>query len=299
MDTWIFYALLAPAVYAVVNFIDKYLLSKEVKDYNAMPIYTAITGFVVGTLFWVVNGFPLLSSRDSLIVIATGILTTWSLIAYFKALSFEETSKVIILFQMLPIVTLLLSFLFLKETITPKQFIGFILIIFASIAVSVEKEKKGFILSPAFFYILIYDILWAASGVLIKFAINANSFWKILSYESWGIGIGGIMVYLIISPIRNAFNKSLKKITKRALSIIALNEGVFVLAKSLTFFAFSLGPVALVSVLENTQTFYGIIFGFALTIIAPSIFKEDISRKGLVKKLVASIILFLGILLLR
>ena len=149
--TWLIFALLAPAVYAVVTFIDKYLLSNKIKDYNAMPIYTAAVGFIAGSILWVVNGFPTLPMKDALIVLTTGILTGTSLYVYFKALSTEETSKINILFQMFPIMSMLLAFLLLREKISMLQYGGFFLILFATTLISYENDGGRFKFSQAFF----------------------------------------------------------------------------------------------------------------------------------------------------
>ena len=186
---WVIPALIAPAVYTIVNFIDKYIVSKEVKDYRGMPIYGTIMGFVVGTLFWIITGFPLLSLRDALIVLSTGMLTIWGAALYFKAISHEDASKLILLFQMMPVFVLILALLFLGEKITTPQILGFFLILSAVIGISVEKGKREFKISQTLLLILLVDLIWAASAILIKFAIDANSFSKILSFESWGIGV--------------------------------------------------------------------------------------------------------------
>lgn len=233
---WILPALIAPAVYTVVNFIDKYIVSKEVRDYRGMPIYGTIMGFFIGTIFWIVTGFPLLSFRDALIVLTTGAFTIWAAALYFKAISTDDASKIILLFQMTPIMTLVLALMFLKETISSQQYIGFFLILLAVIGISIEKIEGKFKLSSTFLLILIVDLMWAISAVLIKFAINANSFSKILSFESWGIGLGGLILYLFFPNIRNAFNESIRTVRKRALGIMFANEGIFVLGKSITFF---------------------------------------------------------------
>ena len=72
-NSWLFFALLAPAIYALVVFIDKYVVSKEIKDYLCMPIYSAIVGLIAGTLLWLVFGRPLLSFKDTIIVFSVGI----------------------------------------------------------------------------------------------------------------------------------------------------------------------------------------------------------------------------------
>jgi drug/metabolite transporter (DMT)-like permease len=255
--------------------------------------------FIAGVLFWFATGQPILEARDALIVLTTGVITVWSLFLYFKALADEETTTIIILFQTLPIFSLIFGYFILGETISPMQFVGFILVIAAALGVTMKPKIKGErIISKAFFLILIFNIMWALAGVLIKFAINANSFSEILSYESWGIAIGGALVFIFVPSIRRNFMKNLKQIKARVLTILFVNEGIFVIAKSISFSAFAMGPVALVSVLNSTQVFYGILYGVFLTKALPKLFKEDVSRSGIVKKIGFAVIMFLGIVLI-
>lgn len=295
---WLFSALFGAAIHAVANFIDKYVLEKEIPDYKVLPIYTAIVSFVFGTIFWFIAGFPLLSLRDGLIVMTTGVLSAFGLVFYFKALTVEETSKVIILFQMTPVIVLILSFLFLRESITATQFIGFLLILTATTVISFKKNPAGKTFSSAFFYILLFDILTAISSILVKYAINLNSFKTIVAWESWGLALGGVMIYFLIPTIRKAFHQSLRIIRKRAIAILTLNDMFFIAGKLFFFFGFSTGTVALVKVLEGTQAFFGILYGWILNLAYPAIFKEKITRHALLNKLIASLLFLEGIILL-
>jgi drug/metabolite transporter (DMT)-like permease len=218
---------------------------------------------------------------------------------YFKALENEQTSTINILFQTFPVMAMILAYLFLGETITQKQFIGFIFILSAAIGVSFQPKKKGErILSKAFFLILIFNFMTAISSVLIKFAINTTSFTEVISYESFGIALGGLIVFLLFPSIRKGFLKNAKSIKNKTLKILFINEGLFVLAKSLGFYALILGPVALVTVLSGAQAFFGIIFGYFLTKLFPKLFKEDISNQGIIKKLGFAVLIVIGIALL-
>lgn len=298
---WLIIALISPALDTLVNFTDKYIIEREVKDYRGMPIYGAIVGLVFGTIYWVATGFPILELRDALIIIGTGILSIFGLALYFKALASEETSSIIIFLKGIPVMVLVLSFIFLKEVITFRQLLGFAFILFSVIGVSYKKTKKKnfrlFSLSSPLVLILIVDSIWAISAILIKFAINANTFPKVLSYESWGVGIGGVILYLTFPTIRNAFHKSFRTVRKLALGVMFINEGVFVFSRGLVYYAYSLGPAALVSVIGGVQVFYGIILGLLLTLTLPKLFKEDVSIKSLKRKVLFAIILFLGIYL--
>lgn len=294
---WVFYALLAPTLYTASTFVDKYILEKKLKDYTPMPLYISLMGFVVGLFFWVLTGFPILDFRDTLLILSTGILTSFATVLYYKALFMEETSKINFLFQIMPIFSLILSWIFLGESLTYIQLLGFFLILLSGIFISIEKTNKNYRFSQAFFLILIVDFLWAISGILIKFAISIRSFSEMLSYESFGIGLGGIVLFIFAPKIRMAFLESITNIPKTTSLIIFLNESLFAFAKAVTFFAFSIGPVALVSVLEGTQAFFAIVYGLVLTFFFPKIFKEDISKKGLRKKILFFVVLFVGILL--
>lgn len=295
---WLFLALLAPAIYSIVNFIDKYVIESKVRDYRGMIIYGAITGFVVGTIFWLVVRRPILSLSDLLLVLSAGIISMISYYVYWIALSKNQTSLVIILFQMGAIFTLLFAFLFLKETISATQLVGFIFVIFAAVALSLKKKIEKFKLSSVFYLMLIVTFLQAIANVLIKFTIDKNSFVKIFPYESWGLAIGGLLLYLFIKSIREAFNESFFTAGKKVVPIMFGNELIFTTGDIVRFLAISLGPVALVNVIGGTRSFYGILYGVILTLIAPKIFKEDITKKGLFRKIIFSAILFFGILLI-
>lgn len=295
---WLLSAIAGAAIHATANFIDKYVLEKEVSDYRVIPIYTAIVSFVLGVVFWVATGRPFLAPRDTVIVLTTGVLSAFALVFYFKALTVEETSRVIILFQMTPVIALILSFLFLKESISPIQFIGFLFILAATTLISLKKNSAGKTFSSAFFYILLFDFLQAIAAILVKYAINLNSFKTIISWESLGLALGGTIIYLFIPSIRQAFHQSLKTIRKRIIGILVFNDMLFIAGNLFFFFAFSKGTVALVKVLEGSQTFFGIFYGWFLNSVYPAIFKEKITGQEIMKKLIAALLLIEGIILI-
>jgi drug/metabolite transporter (DMT)-like permease len=295
---WVFVALLAPLIYTGVTFVDKYLLESEVSDYNAMPIFMGIVAAVAGVILFTLTGFPVLPVRDALIVLSTGILSAYALSLYFRAMSMEEASNINILFQTFPVVTLVLSFFLLGERISTQQFLGFLLILSAGLGVSMKRGDKFFELSPAFFLILTHNVLWALSGVLMKFALSELSFREVLSYESFGIALGALFLYVGTPSIRAAFAKVSRVLSNRGRTFIVVNEILTILAKATTFFAFSIGPVTLVSVLEGFQTFYAIALGWILTMLFPKIFQEDISSEGIARKVLCAVIAVFGLFLI-
>lgn len=296
---WLFFAILAPAVYAIVVFIDKYILAKEVTDYRGMPIYSSVIAAIFGVLIWIGTGFPYLSLRDSVLIIITGMLTSFGLASYFHALSKDEASKITILFQMTPVITLILSYFFLGNQISTLQFLGFLLILVSTLGISVDKSLKQLRFSNIFFLILLTDFLWAAAFVLFKFVTETNSFTSLISYESLGMGVGGFILYNFFPAIKNAFEKTNKTVGSKIFWFIALNEAIFLLSRLLTYFAISKGPVALVDVVGGTQVVFAIVYGFLLTKLAPKIFQENINKSGLFQKILMAALVLFGLVLVK
>lgn len=296
--SWLYFSILASAVYAICNFIDKYILEKRIKDYRGLVVYTALVGFIFGIGYWAFSGFSVLPTQDALLIILTGILTIWGLAFYLRSLALEETSTVIILMQMVPVITLVLSFFFLHEKISSIQMFGFVLILFAVVGVSLKKEDLHMRLSLALLFILLADLCWAIANIIFKFVVSSANFSQLIAYESFGIALGGLLLYLFYPSVRNAFHNQSKSLSKITIGIILINESIFLLAKLLGYYAISLGSVTLVGIVSSTQVFFGIFYGWILTLLYRNTYREDISFFGISKKIILALVVFGGIWLI-
>lgn len=298
---WLIYAMLAPAVYALVNFIDKYIVGTELVDYRGMPIISALIGLTLGTSIWVAKGFPLIGLQNCLLVMLTGMLAVFAAILYFQAIYREPASKIIILMQLVPLFVLGLSVLFLQEFLNYLQVLGF-LIILSTAAVLTKitgRTTAGIKISPrAILLVICADLMWAVSSVLLKYLVTENAFWKIFIYQSWGAGLGGFLLFCAVPYMRRAFLSSFRVVNIPVLGLILLNESVFITGKLSNILALSKGAATLVTVLGSTQVFFGIIYGRVLTKAVPQVYREDVSRRGLVHEMILATGMFIGICLL-
>jgi drug/metabolite transporter (DMT)-like permease len=296
---WLFYAILAPAMFTVIVFVDKHIVEREAPDYRSLPVFTAIMSLVYGTLFWIASGFVTLPLRDALLVMLVGVLNTWAGYVYFTILIGEQTSNVIVLFQMVPVLILALSYVFLRERITPRQLAGFVLILSAAVATSIRRDAGAFRLSAVFWLVLLADVMWATTHVLFKYVVREYAFVRLISYESWGMAVGGLMLYLTVPAVRRSLAHNLRAMRKLGMGMFALNEGAYIAAKMIALRADSLGPIALVSVLGSTEVFFGLLLGWLLTLAAPDTFGEDIRRESLLRKAGLAAVVFGGVWLVR
>jgi drug/metabolite transporter (DMT)-like permease len=296
--SWLLPALIAPAIYAASIFIDKYVVEHKVKDSRGIPIYSAVAAAVFGTILWLILGRPVLSLNNAALIFISGIFAICALAFYFYALSRSHASYINAVLQMMPVFLLIMALVFLGEHLNGWQILGFIVIFGAVMGLSVERDISKFRLNKAFWAVLISSLLFAISAVIIKFTTGLTDFGSIMIYESWGLALGGVILFASVITIRQAFLDSFKNVGRSTMGIMFFNEGLFIGSKALTFLAIVLGPVSLVGVLEGTQVFYGLMFGVILTLLFPKIFHESVVKKEVATKVALSAALFIGVWLI-
>lgn len=290
---WFFYAIAAPLLNAIDSLGEKFLVDKHIEDAIVIILNEGLIYFLFGIsiLFW--HKIAPLSYLQIGALLLAGMLFIYYLIPYFKALTIEDTSRVIPLFQLIPIFVLIMSFIFLKETISLKQLLGFFIIFFGAFVLSAEKlEQKIFKPRKAMWYMLLSSFLYALSPILFKFVVIKTDFWTAFFYQAIGGGIGAITL-LLYSPYRKSFLKEGLPLPFKIWSIMTGNQAIAIAAELSSSIAFSLAPVALVSVITGMQPLFTLLFAVVLSLWFPHILKEDLGKSTLWIKIV-SILLILG-----
>lgn len=303
--TWLPFALIAPIVATIINFIDKLVVETRIPSSRAVVVYLSLTNSVIGMLIWLVSGAVIILTDTAITLILSGMFFPIGVLLYFTALSHEETSKVIVLNQMTPIVVLGLSVALLGETITLLQLVGFLLILVSAIGISLTKQKGKLPGLSLVFWLLLGAAFSRAlnvvlsAGVVNEFVVDFQTLLISIAYVNFGIGLGGLVAYLFLPAVRHAFNQHIRQPKAwQAFYYLIFSEGLVVVVRGLTFVAFVLGgPVALVSVIGGTQVFYAVIFGWILTLLIPQVYQETITRQDILRKLFWAGVLFVGLML--
>lgn len=128
---WILYAVLS-AIFASLTAI---FAKIGVKDVNS-NLATAIRTIVVLILIWGIvffrgeqDGLALISKKNILFLVISGIMTGLSWIFYFKAISEGPLSIIAPIDKLSVALTIILAFIFLNEPVTLKAVLGSLLII--------------------------------------------------------------------------------------------------------------------------------------------------------------------------
>lgn len=127
---WLLFAI-GSAVFAALTSI---LAKVGIEGVNS-NLATAIRTFVVLAMAWGMvflthaeSGLTSIGKKSWLFLILSGLCTGASWLCYYRALQVGEASKVVPVDKMSTVLTLILAFIFLHETINTKSIIGMLLL---------------------------------------------------------------------------------------------------------------------------------------------------------------------------
>jgi len=296
---WFLFGLLAQASASVAVYIDNYVLEKHLKDYSVVAVATGCISFIIGTSLYTLRGFPYFTLHDTVFTLASGMLLFAYLLPYMKALEYDDPSRVVPLFQTTSVFAIIIAYALFGTVLTGVQIIGVLVILASGIFLSLESDARTvFSLRPAFWYMMLATFLLASSLLLFDAVVENHSFLDTFSYTSIGVGLGTLLISAWPS-----YTKRLRihtpRIKPRIWLAIATAELFNFGYQICLVYAVSLSSPSFAALTESTQPAIILIYGLILTRFFPHIVQEDISRKMIIRKLVAIIMIACGFYLLH
>ena len=228
-----------------------------------------------------------------------GAFINYGYIFYAKALEKSDSSRVVPLFQTIPIFILILGTLFFQEFIAGQQLVGFFIVFVGGILLSINKDIAGKRkLGSGFWLMLTSSFLISVSILFSDTVLEQTSFITLFTYDVIGFSLAGFSL-LLYTPWRKNIASGLKRARTKKYSLFLLNDVIDVSGHICYKFALIGAPsAALVAVMGGSQPFFLLILGTLVTIFAPKIITEDISKKAITQKLIGVIIIFIGVALI-
>jgi len=289
---WLIFAFLSPVLWAGVNVIDKFLLSKKFKDPYSYLLLIILMDPIALILFSIF--FPISFSYPGFMIgIILGFLHAISIILYNKAMLMEEASIVISLSYLNVLFTLPLAYIFLKEVLILWKYFGIIFLFIGAFLISYKKIKSKWVFSPAIKIILIAAFIWTCMSILEKYSLNFIDSFSLFFWLRIGLIIGGSTI-LINPKIRNDFLNTIKRIDRNVVLLSILGLLLAYLSFNLFFLAISTGYISLVVGITSIQPFMVFLYTTGLSFFLPQIMKERIDRLTVLLKLMAIFFIFIG-----
>jgi len=286
ISAW-FFAFTYPLVWAFMNILDKYVVTRKVKQPLSFAVLAGIVNILFGILLGIFLDWSNIGIKDMIFPAIAGIFLGLQFYIYFLILQKEDAAPMVSFVFVYPILIALLSYIFLGEVISVIGYFGMFLILIGVVALSFRIKKIK--LEIGVWMIILMIILVAAYEFFIKVAtINIPEF--------NGMAISGVALGLTILPAllykktREGFAYTLRNI-KWAF----INESFTYLAVILTYFAMAKLPATIVSSVGAIQPLAVLFFeNIADRILGGKLTKD----KEILPKLIPIILIVLGVVLI-
>ena len=295
MTSAVIVTLIASLLWATTNHIDKFMVNNVEESAGSVRTLLIFSSLVAGSIFapvWlIISGFSVSISLISLLsILVAGIVYELATYVYFKALQDNDASMVVIMFQLIPVFSYIISLIFFKENLTIPQMIGSIIIILSAMIISFDfKEKNNGKKNKAMILMAISSLLFAVYFIFFDIAIRNSPYNSCIFWYQIAIILVGLFL-ISFKTNRTTFFNAVKKNGKKYLSLNLLNEFINLIANALVNWANVLIPIALANVLNGFQGAFVFILAVIGVKLLPKYFKEDLS-KGVVIQKVSSIAL--------
>ena len=299
---WLLYAFSGPVFWAISTHIDKYLVDRYFRhsDTAVLMVFTALVGVALLPVIGWFDPDVLKPSLTAMLVMAgSGILYMGAMLFYLRAIQSEEASVVAPLFQANTLFTFLLGYIFLHESLGWAQLTGGALVMAGALGLSLDTQLRlRRFKTRLVLLMLAATFAVALSTVLFKFFAVQDRFWTTTFWTFAGEGLFGAVI-LAVPHYRRQFTHLFRRNPGAVIGINGANELINLGAGLGVRFASLLAPVALVSAISSTSTFFVFLFGILLTVFFPRLGREDLSGRNLIQKGVGAVLITAGVVLIE
>jgi drug/metabolite transporter (DMT)-like permease len=294
-QSWVMLSLLSGFLMAVVNLIDRYILTRLVKQAMVPLFILGLIGLGPGILILLVKGGLGLDWLRALAGVGAGLAFMAMSYFYFRAAQVEEISRVVPLFYLAPLFVAAGAVVLLGENVSVRSGLGIAALVAGAALISsrwpprVRATRAIRLMVPA-------AAAMAGYTVAVKYLLGFTDYWTVLAVSRIGMAVGLIPLFLARrSEIKTALRG------RQGLKVAGFMAGneVIALAGSLFFImAAARGPIAVVNAVASTQPFFVFALSLAVTLIRPRLLEEDLDWRNLAFKMAAILLMFVGLLLL-
>lgn len=286
---WVLAALAENVFHGWANILDNYFMNKLIRDPIVLLIISVLVDMVLLPFVFFIQTPVLPPLRLLPFFAIVGFTGIAYLLPYYKALQCDDTSTVTSLFALGKVVVPLLAFLIVGEVLQVKQYFGFFLIVGSSTWVSLNNDHGRLRLNKAFWLMLLCSVILSVEAVVYKYIFN-NVTWA--TGFTWGTVSSMALMFLVFlfkRPQLPRFNKKT--------SLVVLAEVLTLVGTGAGLYAIALAPVTLVKGILATHPFIVLFYAVLFHKKIPQLFKEQINIRSVLKKIIAFLIMLVGVVL--
>lgn len=303
---WLAAILVGHLLNAFSYILDKVLLTKSIKNSYAFTFYVGLLGLLA--VIFIPWGFTVPPTKLLLLDLVGGALFMIALLFFFLALSGKEASRIVpFIGGAIPVVTWIFELLFLEERLNTVQFSAFIILIIGTVLIAIDHKPKPSEASvraaatkitrvnyKAWVYGLMAAIFFAISFGLTKIAFNTQPFFSAFIWMRFGSFLFPAS-FLLWPAHRKAIRVSLAIFKEKAGALYLLAQAFGAAGFIFINYAISLTAVSIVNALQGVQYAFLLIMAVIGTLKFPNLLKENMTKRGLVMKSIAVVVIGMGL----
>jgi len=285
-------AFISPASHSLSNIFDAYITGHLFKKISTTIFYSNLTNALGFLALLLIGPIHMLPANALPFAFLIGAINIGYLFPYYAALRSTDTSIVAAMFSFDKVFIPFWAYLIVGEYMRPSQYIGLAIIILFSLILNIEDPKKIKI-NKGFWLMLLVAVLLSFEGVFYKRLMQETdwisaAFW--CSILTFTLRLGIIFIKPVHRDIITDFPKYKANFSKFCFIEIFDQLGNFS-----PIFALSIIPVLVEAGISSTQPIFVAIYGFILTKLFGNKFKEQLTRKEMIKKLICFIFIGIGV----
>jgi len=301
---WLAFALISTSCFSATVVLDKFLLSRYVRQPLAYLIALIIFQQIFAVLIFAAKGHGFVYP-ESIFALIAGCSQVLLWVSYLKALQIEEASRISSMVFVYPAFVLAGAAIFLGESLSAREVAGSFLLIASAILVSNRPPgenasgsniRSPVFLSPVMRYMVAFWVLTASYALAAKYLLSFMDEWHLYAWSSIGNLITAIPL-LANGEIRAATLRVYRRGTK-LIGAVALEETLDFLGRIASIFGYAFGSVTLVSSVGALQPFITLLFVFLLSFFLPGALEEEMGRRTILQKLAAVVLIAAGVYLI-
>jgi uncharacterized membrane protein len=298
--TWLFFAFSGPVLWAISTHFDKYLVERYFKhsDVAVLLLFTAFVGLL--TLPFIAHFEPTVfapSAASIALIIVSGVLYMGAMLFYLHALQSDEASVVAPFFQAVPLFGYVLAYFVLGERLSILQITGGALIVAGTLTVSLRFGHPAHRFKLRLVLLMLCCGLAAALASLIfkLFAIEV-AFWTTTFWMFVGEAVFGAAL-LCVGRYRQQLVDLFRSNAVALLSVNGSNELINLGGSLGNRYALMFAPLSIVQAIGSTTALFVFAFGVLLSVLFPQFGRETLSRRDLLQKGAAAVLVAIGVAL--
>jgi hypothetical protein len=298
---WLWITISFYFILAVVFLIDKHFLTGPIPKPEVYTFYIGISWVLVLLLVPFVN-FYIPEIKQIIISFLAGASFVYGILWFNKSLCKFEASRVVpAVGAMSPLFTFFMVYISSseKEALPFSGIVAFLLLILGSILISLEKGK--FINIQSLKNSLVAAFLFSLSSVLTKYVYLRQTFWNGFIWTKIGGVLTALLFFIFYREIREEIFKKRDIFPKETFALFVSNQSLGAVSNILQNWAFNIVPIAylaVIQVLQGAQYAFLLILTILLSLKFPKFIKEEISRGVITQKIVAILLIGVGIAIL-